>query len=132
MLLEWYDAGEDPQYVAPLEAQFFHVPTINQNSWAGTFTRCVRDPDPSNQRVAKANGNVALRCCVDGLQALENNVAGFFSLGMDNIPRAFLSCNLEGACYYTVCELAETDRLLQDKTREKEVPSGAERRNLYF
>ncbi len=74
----------------------------------------VGDPDPTNCRVARSFGHVALRSCPDGIHVLDNGMPPFPAFGMDNNPRMFIDATLADACAYTVYELVESDRHVED------------------
>jgi hypothetical protein len=117
LYLEWTDPT-DAEHGAISETTWLHVPMANQNSWAAVFTKLVPDSDLANRRAAAACGHVALRACEDGLRVLEQDGgswrAGFAGLGMENNPRFFSNAPLVESCLYTVYELVENDRLVQE------------------
>ncbi len=112
--LEWYDVGEAPQHVAAQESQFYHLPYLNQLSWAATVTKMALDTDPVNVRAARANGNIALRFSPDGLRVFQQNLVAFPAYNMDNNPRIFADGDKRRTCSYTVYEIVESDRTVQD------------------
>jgi hypothetical protein len=114
LLLEFYSEGDSSENDLPQKRQWFHVPLLNQSSWAGMFTVMIEDSDPANRRAAQAYGNVALRCCEQGLDVLANGGPAFGALGMQNNPVAFAGFDFDLRCFYTIYKIVENDRLVQD------------------
>ncbi len=114
LLLEWFDEGESPKHSSARESCWLHVPLLNQSSWAVALSKLVPDSDASNRRAAQISGNIALRSCSRGLEFLAADGPVFAGLGMENCPRMFTDTDLQFSCWYSVYELAEGRRDLQD------------------
>ena len=73
--------------------------------------RLVPDPDPENVRIARLDGNIALRCAyvpyVDGCNI-------FDVLGVSSVPRVFQHTDLALKCVIASYVLAESKRDLAD------------------
>jgi hypothetical protein len=111
---EWYTPGDEPQHDKPSAVQFYHIPQLNQSSWSVAMSKMALDTDPVNVRVARVCGNVALRSCPDGLRAFQERLPPFAALDMENNPRMFKEHDLRQTCFYTVYEIFESDRPVQD------------------
>jgi hypothetical protein len=116
LLLEFYAADADMDDVwseAPSSSYWYHLGWTNQNTWSMALLSLYPDTNLSHVRNARSYGNVALRAAPDDL--LERaGLEIFAKFGIENCPRAFLEYKLEHRCAYSIYEIIDEPRQLDD------------------
>ena len=98
------------------EDHYFHVPYVNQNSWAAALMYMETDDDEAAVRIATSYGNLALRAAPMGFDDDDDPQKAFDAMLLSVLPGGFFSIvDLGRRARYQVWELVD------DKCRE--VPS---------
>ena len=108
--LDWYYVSDDPEYDQTGVSVWYHIPYVNQQSWAIVLTRLFPDTYSDNNRLAKAAGHTALRAAPNGCQLSEDVFEPdrpFHAWGIDNCPRAFAFFNFERMCTCSTYQVVE-------------------------
>jgi hypothetical protein len=117
--LDWYNPEADVANELPTKTRWYHLSTINQNSWSVAFVELYLDKDPQRVRIATAIGHVALRAApfgtnLDFAEDVWEPQRVFHAWRLENAPCIFAFEDFSLKCTCSIYEIVEDDRIVDE------------------